>query len=93
MNKELTIRNIGKGIGDFFNNAINFVLDFDLLPVVKFGFGILFIIGGASLILSSIKKDIAKWNTYHVGQKIMHPIWLVVAIFSYCLFFWLFFLA
>ena len=38
MNKEFTIRNIGKGIGDFFSNAINAVLDFDLTLIAGYGF-------------------------------------------------------
>jgi hypothetical protein len=90
MIKEFTIRNIGKVIGDFFSNAFNAVLDFDLTPILFYGFTVVILVGGPVLIFIRLKTDIAKWKTYHIGQKIMYQINYAVLIFFYCLFSWLF---
>ena len=89
--KEFTIRNIGKGIGDFLSNLFNAILDFDLTLIAGYGFMIFGFFFWPYLIYKWIDKDFKNWKNYHIGKKIMHPIVILLGIGFWFIFIWIIF--
>ena len=103
-----SLRGLGNYIKDLLNNYGNAILDFDWNPIMnptfdlinetfftlaQIGVFVLFFIWFPWNIFKWIMKDIDNWKSYHIGQKIMHPITNLIAICFISLAFWIAFLA
>ena len=90
----LTLRvifdNISNGIDiffskldSFFTKLKNLILDFNLGPLIIITFFLFVLFFGGSELIKRIKKEAKDWSKYHIGQKIVYPIYTFVFIIFY----------
>jgi len=73
----ITIRNIGKEIGNFFSDLGTAILDLDLSALFTYIFWGLVIIGTPVFMYFSLVKFIRNFKEHHIFFKIVYPVGFV----------------
>ena len=91
-----SLRSIFQNINKIFSEAFNSLIDFNLYPlfilIAVFGFTLFILLFWPWIIVKKFIQDLNNWKKYHIGQKIMHPIWHIIMILTWFLFIWIFFI-
>ena len=94
-NDFFSLRTIFQTISDTLSKIFNYLLDFNLYPIfmviVVLLISLFIIFFWPWMIIKKFFQDLNSWKKYHIGQKIMHPIWHVLMILTWFLFIWVFF--
>ena len=77
-------------IDSFFTKLKNLILDFNIEPLIIIIFFLFILYFGGSELIKRIKKEAKDWSKYHIGQKIVYPIYTFIFIIFYFLILYLF---
>ena len=95
-NNYFSLRSIFQNINQTFSEAFNSLIDFNLYPVFilifVFGLSLFILFFWPWMIFKKFIQDLNNWKKYHIGQKIMHPIWHIIMILTWFFFIWIFFI-
>ncbi|MCH1612378.1 MAG: hypothetical protein L7S72_03700 [Flavobacteriales bacterium] len=81
----VTLRNIGKGIGNFFSDLGTAILDFDLSLLSAYAFLLIIVFGTPIFLYMATAKYIKNFKEHRLFFKIIYPIALLGGIYFYFL--------
>ena len=95
-NDYFSLRTIFQKISETLTKIFNYIIDFNLSPAFDFilivGLTIFWILFLPWLFIKTLNKDLMSWKKYHIGKKIMYPIWYIIALLFWSLVFRMMFL-